>query len=83
MQLCHIPDTGIICFRHVPDGLPTADVGPLQQFIYDHIMSSGDRTISITQLDGVAALRLVAVDPTVTLPALKQTIEHVRLVGSE
>jgi hypothetical protein len=37
----------------------------------------------VTQLDGVTALRLVAVDPTVTLPALVETIEHVRLIGTQ
>jgi L-2,4-diaminobutyrate decarboxylase len=83
MELCHDPDTGILCFRYIPRDLPAADVGALQQVIYERIMRSGERTISVTRLDGVTALRLVAVDPTVTLPALVETIEHVRLIGTQ
>jgi L-2,4-diaminobutyrate decarboxylase len=83
MMLCHRPDTGILCFRFMPPDLPAADVGGLQRAVHERIMAEGKRTISVTELDGVPALRLVAVDPTVSLEALLDTIADVRRVGAE
>ncbi len=82
MELCHQPDTAILCFRVVPGGVDAAKVGALQNAVYEGIMREGERTISVTELDGVAALRLVAVDPTVTVEAVMETIEQVRRVAA-
>ena len=78
MELCHQPDTGILCFRLVPGGLSEDQLDQLQQDIRDRMMTEGKRTISITQLDGRTVLRLVAVSPTVTTDAIMATIEDVR-----
>ncbi len=81
MELCHHPDTGILCFRIVPAGLSEQNLNQLQQNIYNRIMQQGKRTISVTQLDGKNVLRLVAISPSVTTAAMLDTIAEVRHVA--
>jgi L-2,4-diaminobutyrate decarboxylase len=82
-ELCHQPDTGILCFRIVPEGFPEKQLDQLQQYIYDEIMAGGKRSISLTKLDNNIVLRLVAISPEVTERALKETILHVRTLADE
>jgi glutamate/tyrosine decarboxylase-like PLP-dependent enzyme len=82
MEPLHDPDTGILCFRVVPRGVPEDDLDRLQAFIYQRILAEGKRIISISAVDGVACLRAVAVGPAVTVDALMETVEEARrLVG--
>jgi len=83
LELCHQPDTGILCFRIVPAGLNEEKLNQLQQNIYTRIMQQGERTISLTQLDGRTVLRLVAVSPSVTTAAMMDTIDEVRRVAAK
>jgi len=83
MELWHPPDTGILCFRASPEGLPEERLDPLQQYVYDRIMSEGKRSIALTKLDGKAVLRLVAISPSVTEEALMETISNVRTLAGE
>jgi glutamate/tyrosine decarboxylase-like PLP-dependent enzyme len=82
-ELCHQPDTGILCFRIVPEGFPEKQLDRLQQYIYDEIMAGGRRSISLTKLDDRIVLRLVAISPEVTEQALMETISHVRALADE
>jgi glutamate/tyrosine decarboxylase-like PLP-dependent enzyme len=82
-ELCHQPDTGILCFRIVPEGFPEKHLDQLQQFIYEEIMAGGKRSISLTKLDKNTVLRLVAISPEVTERALMETISHVRTLADE
>ncbi len=76
--IVHKPDTGILCFRLVPESFPEEKLNKLQEDIYERIMSGGERTISITKLDEKTVLRLVAISPSVTSKALKETISEAR-----
>jgi L-2,4-diaminobutyrate decarboxylase len=78
IELLHRPDTGILCFRLKPPGLAEEGLDILQQSVFDRIMSGGERTISLTEIRGRKALRLVAVSPAVTAGALLETISAVR-----
>jgi L-2,4-diaminobutyrate decarboxylase len=78
LELAHQPDTGVLCFRITPDDLPTEQLDDLQKQVYEQIMARGERSISVTTLDGVTYLRLVAIAPTVTIEALRETIDVVR-----
>jgi glutamate/tyrosine decarboxylase-like PLP-dependent enzyme len=78
IELYHDPDTGILCFRMVPEGLPESERDRLQKSIYERIMAGGRRTISVTQLDGRTVLRLVAISPAVTFETMKETLTEVR-----
>lgn len=82
VELCHQPDTGILCFRMIPTGISEAELDNLQKQLFSHIMSLGERSISITNLGGKSVLRLVTVSPHTTFDDLRETIEVLRkMVG--
>lgn len=83
IELCHRPDTGILCFRVTPEGFPEKQLNKLQQYIYDRIMAEGRRSISLTKIDNKTVLRLVAISPSVTSEALMETISDVRALAGE
>lgn len=78
VELCHQPDTGILCFRMIPTGKSEAELDHLQKQLFEHIMSLGERSISITNLGGKSVLRLVTVSPHTTFDDLRETIEVLR-----
>jgi glutamate/tyrosine decarboxylase-like PLP-dependent enzyme len=78
MEPLHQPDTGILCFRVVPAGMPDEAVDRLQEFIYQRILQKGERIISISNVGGVSCLRVVAVSPAVTLDSLMETVAEVQ-----
>jgi L-2,4-diaminobutyrate decarboxylase len=78
VELCHRPDTGILCFRVTPAGWPAALLDDLQQQLYNRIMASGRRSVSITRLGQQKVLRLVVVSPQTTLADLQETITELR-----
>ena len=78
VEVLHRPDTGILCFRMTPEGTPSQDLDALQEQLYQRIMSSGERSISITKLGEITALRLVVVSPNTTYEDLWETIQELR-----
>lgn len=82
IEIAHKPDTGILCFRLVPEGFSEQKLNKLQESIYEKIMSGGKRTLSITKLDKKTVLRLVALSPSVTSKILMETVSEARdLIG--
>jgi L-2,4-diaminobutyrate decarboxylase len=86
MEIMHEPETGILCFRVTPKGVPRQDLNALQKQLYRQIMSSGERSISITNIDGMTTLRLVVVSPHTKYEDLLETITVLQqmagLIGS-
>ncbi len=80
-EVCHKPQTGILCLRITPPHVPTEELDPLQRFIYDRIKQEGRRSISLTRLAGHTVLRLVALSPAVTFEALKETVIEIRALA--
>jgi L-2,4-diaminobutyrate decarboxylase len=78
MEIFHEPDTGILCFQIVPDGFPEDQLNQLQQYVYEQILKSTERTVSISKLDGQTVLRLVAISPKVTGKDMIETVQYVR-----
>ncbi len=83
VELCHQPDTGILCFRIMPAGLSDATVDALQNQLYTQVMASGERSISITNLGGRPVLRLVIVSPTTKFTDLRETIDSLCKIASK
>jgi len=81
VELLHDPDTGILCFRLVPAGVPEEDLDDLQEHIYREILAGGRRVVSVTRLDGRAALRFVAVGPAVTAEAMLESVAEARRIA--
>lgn len=82
IELCHEPETGILCFRVVPENIPQEQLDQLQQYIYDEIMTEGSRSISLTRLDDRTVLRLVVISPSVTIEVLMETISKIKALVS-
>ena len=83
LELAHQPDTGILCFRARPPSVPAERLDELQMAIHEAIQRRGERSISLTRLDGEAMLRLVAISPAVTAEALMETVAAVRTLAAE
>jgi L-2,4-diaminobutyrate decarboxylase len=78
VEVLHEPETGILCLRMTPMGSAQQDLDALQKHIYQQVMRSGERSISMTSLDGVTALRLVVVSPHTTYQDLMETIHELQ-----
>ena len=81
MKVVHRPDTGILCFRVVPEGLPDDRLSELQQHVYETLLRDGKRSLSISELDGETCLRIVALSPSVTVEAVRETLLQVRQIA--
>jgi L-2,4-diaminobutyrate decarboxylase len=81
IEVLHQPDTGILCFRLIPTLMSEKDANGLQTHLYREIMLSGKRTISITQIGGKTALRLVVVSSNTTCVDLFETIDALRKIA--
>jgi len=82
MEPLHTPDTGILCFRVVPESVPPEDLDRLQEFIYQRILLAGKRIVSVSNLGGMATLRAVAIIPEVTVDALLETVAEARRIAT-
>ena len=82
IHLAHTPDTGILCFRIQPEGVPEDRLDDLQEYVYKRILTEGKRSLSISKLNNKTVLRLVVISPAITINELLETIADVRAVGS-
>jgi L-2,4-diaminobutyrate decarboxylase len=83
VELSLFPDTGILCFRVIPDDFPAERLDELQEHIYNRILNEGIRTVSKTKLGMDTVLRLVAVSPSLTSDDLMETVDYARRIASE
>jgi len=83
VEVCHQPDTGLLCIRITPKGFPEEQLGQLQIYIYNRIKKERKRSISVTKLDDKTVLRLVAISPSVTSEALMETVSNARKIAGE
>jgi glutamate/tyrosine decarboxylase-like PLP-dependent enzyme len=83
VEICHKPETGILCLRLVPENFPRERLGALQLFISNRMQEGGERSVSITRVGGRAALRFVAISPAVTVDSLFESVEAAREIARE
>ena len=82
VELCHEPDTGILCFRIKPDGMDEAAVEALQRQLYTQVMAAGKRSISMTSLGGKTVLRLLTVSPQTSFTDLQESVDQLRALAA-
>ena len=82
-EVCHSPDTGILCFRKRKAGLSADELSRYQRSLYDSIMASGERSISTTTLNGEIVLRFAVVKPETKFEHLRDSIEAIRKIEPE
>jgi len=83
IEVCHQPDTGLLCIRIIPANFPEDRLDQLQRYVYERIKKEGKRFISMTRLGDKTALRLLAISPSVTSRALMDTIVTTRRIANE
>jgi len=80
-ELCHRPETALLCVRIIPKGFPAKRLNQLQQYVYEKIKVEGKRSISMTKLGDKTVLRFVALSPSVTVEALIETAKTIRHIA--
>ena len=83
MEPVHEPDTGVLSLRLRAAGASAAQLDALHSRIYSELLAKGERSISITRLDGRSALRLVSVSPQTDFDALMASIADIRRLAAE
>ena len=83
IEICHTPDTGLLCFRIVPADFPADRLDQLQRYVYETIKKECRRSVSMTRLDDKVVLRLVAITPQVTGDSLTETVAYIRRTAAE
>lgn len=83
IELCHRPDTGILCLRLRPQGCAPDRIDALQQHIFDRIKKEAKRSLSLTRLADKNVLRLVAISPNVTSESILETIDLARKIARD
>jgi len=77
----HQPECNIICFRHLPGALasqPADEISAHQLRIRDALQRSGRFYVTITKIEGVAALRLTLINPLTTMHHLEELLTCIR-----
>jgi glutamate/tyrosine decarboxylase-like PLP-dependent enzyme len=82
IELLHKPETGILCFRLRPADVPEQQLDGLQRQLYDQLMASGKRAISLTKLGDKQSLRIAIVSPNTTAADLRQTVDELRRINA-
>ncbi len=82
IERLHQPDTGILCFRLRPVNVPERKLDALQRQLYDQLMASGKRSISLTKLGDKQTLRIAIVSPYTIVADLRQTIDELRRIAA-
>lgn len=82
IELCTIPETGILCFRMKNESMDQNKLNSYQQRIYDEVNKEGKYSISLTKLDDRSVLRLVAIAPT-SVETLMKSIEYVKEIAKK
>jgi L-2,4-diaminobutyrate decarboxylase len=77
----HDPEANILCFRHLPAGLPASDIHRFQVAVRNRIKAGGDSFISKVDIDGVAALRVVMTNHRTTPEHFRTLLDEIRTAG--
>lgn len=65
-QIVVPPDLNILCFRYRPAGTPEEALPALQQAVVDAVVRDGRNWISTTVVNGIPAIRWMALSPALT-----------------
>jgi L-2,4-diaminobutyrate decarboxylase len=77
------PQANIVCFRHVPAGVPAAALDELQGAIRQRLIRSGKFYISQTRLPAGLYLRVTLISPLTQDSDLQALLEEIRSVAAE
>ncbi|MEV4095845.1 pyridoxal phosphate-dependent decarboxylase family protein [Streptosporangium saharense] len=81
--VAHEPESNILCFRYLPDGMDPAAAHRLQLEIRNRIRGGGRFFISKVDIHGVAALRVVVMNHLIEADHLAMLIAEIRNIGQQ
>ncbi|MFC3986304.1 pyridoxal phosphate-dependent decarboxylase family protein [Streptosporangium jomthongense] len=79
--VAHEPESNILCFRYLPDGMEPAAAHRLQLEIRNRIRGGGRFFISKVDIQGTAALRVVVMNHLIDADHLAMLIAEIRDIG--
>jgi L-2,4-diaminobutyrate decarboxylase len=80
-ETLHHPEANIMCFRYRPEWVDDDKVAQFQVDIRNRIKHQGNFFISKTDVDGVAALRVVMMNHQVTIGHFQMLLDEIRKAG--
>jgi L-2,4-diaminobutyrate decarboxylase len=81
-QLAVVPECNIVCFRHVPTGVPAAALDELQARIRQRLLVDGSFYLVQTRLGEALYLRTTIINPRTTLDDLLALMDAVRAAAA-
>jgi L-2,4-diaminobutyrate decarboxylase len=76
------PQANIVCFRHVPAGVPAAALDELQASIRQKLIGSGKFYIAQTRLQGGLHMRVTLINPLTQDSDLQALLQEVRALAA-
>lgn len=77
------PELAIACLRIRPEGAVEAEVDALQEELFRRTAARGERSVSLTAVDGRPVLRFLVVAPTSTADSMMETLAYLRALAEE
>lgn len=77
----NVPESNILCFRFLPEGISQPDIGPLQLRIKERINNEGRYYLSKVDIDGTPALRLVVMNHKIGIGDVRSLLHQIRRIG--
>jgi aromatic-L-amino-acid decarboxylase len=81
-HLCDEPQLSIVPFRHVPPGLPAADLDEHNALLVEALQQQGDVWVAPARVDGTVCLRPCVVNYRTTDDDVRAFVEIVLEVGA-
>lgn len=78
-----VPQANILCFRHVPAGIPAAALDGLQGSIRQKLIASGKFYISQTRLAAGLYMRVTLINPSTQDSDLQALLEEIRSTAAK
>lgn len=81
-ELLTIPESNIVCFRHLLPGLTTKELNIHNTEIRRLLVAGGSFFVVQAEINGILWLRVTIINPATTSPHLVQLIEKIREIAS-
>ncbi|MEX1023602.1 MAG: pyridoxal-dependent decarboxylase [Planctomycetota bacterium] len=82
-ELALVPDTNIVCFRHVPPGLSAAALDAHNAALREGINRGRQAFLTATTFEGARWLRFTFINPRTTLDDVRAVLELVRAAARD
>ena len=77
-MLMHDPQTNIVCFRILPEGVPAEKLNELHLQVRENMMLDGRFYLVQTKLRGQVCFRVALMNPFTTVAVLEELLQEIR-----